>query len=99
MQQREVSYCKGGFSPKLHLCCEGNDLPVAFLLTVEERHKAVVFESLMKKGCVKRQGNGHPQSRSQQVLDNKGYSSSRIRCYLRRCDIRYSIPHRGNEKH
>lgn len=49
MQQREaLGRSKGGFSTKIHLRCDGNGLPVTFLLTVGERHEAVVFESLME---------------------------------------------------
>lgn len=62
MQQREaLGRSKGGFSTKIHLRCDGNGLPVTFLLTVGERHEAVVFESLMEQGSVKRPGAGRPR--------------------------------------
>lgn len=37
--------------------------------------------------------------RPKRVVGDKGYSSSKIRCYLRRRGIRYSIPRKENEKH
>lgn len=62
MQQTEaLGRSKGGFSTKIHLRCDGNGLPVTFLLTVGERHEAVVFESLMEQGSVKRQSAGRPR--------------------------------------
>lgn len=49
-----LGYSKGGFSTKIHLRCDGNGFPITFLLTVGERHEAVVFEQLMEQGAVKR---------------------------------------------
>jgi transposase len=100
VQQREaLGWSKGGFSTKIHLRCDGNGRPVTFLLTVGERHEAVVFEALMEQGAVAGEGCGRPRLRPKRVVGDKGYSSSRIRSYLRRRGIRYSIPHKENEKH
>lgn len=64
MQQREaLGWSKGGFSSKIHLRCDGNGLPITFLLTVGERHEAVVFESLMEQGFVKRPAAGRNRGR------------------------------------
>ncbi len=53
VQQREaLGWSKGGFSTKIHLRIEGNGLPLTFLVTVGERHEAVVFEELMEQGAV-----------------------------------------------
>lgn len=100
MQQREaLGRSKGGFSTKIHLRCEGNGLPLTFLLTVGERHEAVVFEQLMEQGAIKRQGVGRPRLRPNRVVGDKGYSSGQIRLYLRRRGIRLTIPRKSNEKH
>lgn len=100
MQKREaLGRSKGGFSSKIHLRCDGNGLPLTFLLTVGERHEAVVFEQLMEQGSVKRVGSGRPRLRPKRVVGNKGYSSRKIRSYLRRRGIRLSIPRKDNEKH
>lgn len=99
VQQREaLGRSKGGFSTKIHLRCEGNGLPVTFLITVGERHEAVVFESLMAQGSVKRVGSGRPRLRPQRVVGDKGYSSGKIRLYLRRRHIRLTIPCKLNER-
>jgi len=100
VQQREaLGRSKGGFSSKIHLRCDGNGLPLTFLLTVGERHEAVVFEQLMEQGSVKRVGSGRPRLRPKRVVGDKGYSSRKIRSYLRRRGIRLSIPRKDNEKH
>lgn len=99
MQQREaLGWSKGGFSSKIHLRCEGNGLPITFLLTVGERHEAVVFEQLMQQGAVKRAGAGRPRLRPRRVVGDKGYSSGAVRRYLRRRGIRLTIARKVNER-
>ncbi len=100
VQQREaLGRSKGGFSTKIHLRCDGNGLPITFLLTVGERHETVVFEQLMEQGAVKRPHRGRPRLRPHRVVGDKGYSSGAIRRYLRRRGIRFTIPRKSNEKH
>ena len=90
---------QGGFSTKIHLRCDGNGLPITFLLTVGERHETVVFEQLMAQGVVKRSGAGRLRLRPNRVSGDKGYSSSKIRRYLRQRGIRITIPRKDNERH
>lgn len=98
MQHREaLGRSKGGFTTKIHLRCEGNGKPVTFLLSVGERHEAVVFEQLMEQGVVKRSRAGRPRLRPRRVVGDKGYSSGNIRRYLRRRGIRLTIPRKSNE--
>lgn len=52
----------------------------------------------MAQGSVPRSGCGRPRTRPQRIVADKGYSSRRIRRYLRRRGIRYTIPHRRNER-
>lgn len=99
MQQREaLGWSKGGFSTKIHLRCDGNGLPITFLLTGGERHEAVVFEQLMEQGRVKRVTSGRPRLRPHRLVGDKGYSSGKIRLYLRRRGIRLTIPRKSNER-
>ena len=98
VQQREaLGWSKGGFSTKIHLRCDGNGLPITFLVSVGERHEAVLFEPLMEQGAVKRSGSGRPRIRPRRVSGDKGFSSNKIRFYLRRRGIRYTIPRKVNE--
>ena len=64
-----------------------------------ERHETVVFEQLMAQGAVKRSGAGRPRLRPNRVSGDKGYSSSKIRRYLRWRGIRITIPRKDNERH
>ena len=99
VQAREaLGWSKGGFSTKIHLRCDGNGLPMTCLLTVGERHEAVMFEPLMEQGAVRRPGRGRPRIRPKRVSGDKGYSSGKIRAYLRRRGIRSTIPRKGNER-
>lgn len=99
MQEREaLGYSKGGFSTKIHLRCDGNGLPVTFLLTVGERHEAVVFERLMEQGVVKRSSSGRPRLRPERVCGDKAYGSGSNRRYLRRRGIRHTLPRKSNER-
>lgn len=78
VQQREaLGRSKGGFSTKIHLRCDGNGLPITFLLTVGERHETVVFEQLMEQGAVKRTAAGRRRSRLQQWSHSPLLASSR----------------------
>lgn len=92
-----LGYSKGGFSTKIHLRCEGNGRPVTFLLTVGQRNEAVVFESLMEQGEVKRVGPGRARIRPHRVAGDKAYTGRRLRRYLRRRGIGGVIPRLSNE--
>ena len=99
VQQREaLGWSKGGFSTKIHLRCDGNGRPITFLVIVGERHEAVMFEPFMEQGEVKGEGPGRPRIRPDRVGDDKGYSSRKIRSYLRRRRIRYMIARATNEQ-
>jgi transposase len=99
VQQREaLGRSHGGFSTKIHLRCDGNGLPITFLLTVGERHEAVVFEQLMEQGALKRAGAGRPRLRPKRLRGDPAYSSGKIRRYLRRRGIRITIPRKDNER-
>ena len=89
---------QGGFGTKVHVRVEGAGKPVAFVLTPGQQHEATVFEELMTLGALKRPGGGRPRTRPQRVCGDKGYSSRKIRAYLRRRGIRYTIPRKKNER-
>ena len=71
---------------------------MVILLTAGQRHEAVVFEALMEQGAVKRPGRGRPRLRPKRIVAAKGYSSGKIRRFLRRRGIRMTIPHKRNER-
>ncbi len=51
----------------------------------------------MEQGKVKRTP-GRPRLRPGRVVGDKGYSSGKIRSYLRRLGIRVTIPHKRHER-
>jgi transposase len=51
----------------------------------------------MTQGAVKRAGRGRPKLRPKRLIGDKGYSSGKIRQYLRHHGIRVTIPRRRNE--
>jgi transposase len=73
---------------------------ITFLLTPGQESDINLAEPLMEQGAVCR-SIGHPQLRPKRVVADKGYTSAKFRCYcyLRRRNIRYTIPRRKNEKH
>jgi hypothetical protein len=80
-QQETLGYSRGGFSTKIHLRCDGNGLPMAFVLTAGQQHETTVFEMLMETGSVPRANGGRPRLRPRRVAADKGYSSRSIRTY------------------
>lgn len=81
----------------MHVRAEGGGKLLTFVLTPGQRHEATAFEQLMEQGAVKRRGRGRPRQRPKRVVGDKGYSSRKIRAYLRRRGIRITIPHKHNE--
>lgn len=67
-------------------------------VTAGQRHEATQFEALMSQGAVKRAGRGRPRLRPKRIIGDKGYNSQKIRCFLKKRGIEYTIPRRCNEK-
>ena len=67
------------------------------LITAGQRHEQVTFEALMEHGAVKRR-RGRPRIRPDRVAGDKGYSSKRIRRYLRRRGIGVVIARQKRER-
>jgi transposase len=72
---------------------------MTFVLTPGQRHDAPMFEELMEGGSVKRPGRGRPKRKPRRVVGDRSYASRAIRLYLRGKGIRYTIPHKSNERH
>jgi transposase len=67
-------------------------------VTAGERHDQTMFEALMHQGQIKREGRGRPRLRPRRVVGDKGYSSRRIRTWLRQHGIGHTIPRKRNER-
>ena len=89
---------QGGFGTKIHVRAEGHGKPMVVLITAGQRHEQIMFEALMETGAVKRATGGRPRVRPQRVAGDKGYSSRRIRRYLRRRRIGIVIARQKRER-
>jgi transposase len=52
----------------------------------------------MQLGAIKRKGRGRPRKLPGRIVGDKGYSSNKIRQFLRRKGINYTIPRRSTEQ-
>ncbi len=84
----------GGLTTKIHLACDGQGRPLAFTITAGNVNDCTQFEPVLARIRIQRCGPGRPQTRPAQVAADKGYSSLKIRSYLRRRGIRAVIPER-----
>jgi transposase len=78
---------------------DGRGRPLTWVLTAGECHEVTQFERLMEQGAVRRAQGGRPRLRPHRTVADKGYSSGKIRRYLRRRGIRLTIPRKSNEHH
>lgn len=95
--QEKLGRSRGGLSTKIHIRCEGQGKPLTFLLSPGQRNESIFLEQLMEQGVVKRSGRGRRRLRPKRVVGDKGYTGRRIRSYLRRPCIRFTIPRLSNE--
>ncbi|MBZ4322040.1 IS5 family transposase [Streptomyces huiliensis] len=83
---------RGGLSTKIHLASEGGLRPLALLLTPGQWGDAPQMISVLDRIRVPRPKGGHPRTRPDHVGGDKAYSSRRNRRYLRRRQIKLTIP-------
>jgi Transposase DDE domain len=71
---------------------------MVLLITAGQCHEQTMFEPLLERGAVKRAGRGRPRLRPDRVAGDKGYSSRKIRRYLRRRGIGVVIARQRRER-
>ncbi|MEU6934573.1 IS5 family transposase, partial [Streptomyces sp. NPDC046374] len=87
---------RGGLTSTIHLACDGQGRPLAFVVTGGNTNDCTRFTAVMERsGC--RIGPGRPRTRPDHVLGDKGYSSTAIRTRLRRRGIPHTIPERADQ--
>ncbi|KOT88473.1 transposase [Streptomyces sp. NRRL F-5755] len=89
-----VGRSRGGPTTKIHLACDGQGRPLAFTLTVGNINDCTQFEAVMARLRIQRCGPGRLRTRPALVVADKGYSSTKIRAYLRGRGIKAAIPER-----
>ncbi|MFI2143047.1 IS5 family transposase [Streptomyces althioticus] len=88
---------RGGLTSKIHLACDGAGRPLAFAVTGGNTNDCTQFTAVMEAIRVPRPGPGRPRVRPDHVIGDKGYSSKAIRTWLRRRNIRHTIPERSDQ--
>ncbi|MFF5486090.1 IS5 family transposase [Streptomyces virginiae] len=83
---------RGGLNCKIHLAGEGGRRPLAFVITPGQWGDAPQFIPVLEQIKVPRPGGGRPRTRPDHVGGDKAYSSRRNRRYLRRRQIKRTIP-------
>jgi transposase len=83
---------RGGWTTKLHLCCEQGQKPLSMVLTGGQRGDSPQFTRVLASIRVPRPGGGRPRTRPDRVLADKAYSSRANREHLRRRGIKATIP-------
>ncbi|MFF9900018.1 IS5 family transposase [Streptomyces longispororuber] len=89
---------RGGLSTKIHLACDGQGRPLAFTVTGGNVNDCTQLEPVIAAVRVARRGPGRPRTRPVRVVADKGYSSRKIRAYLRQRGIAATIPERIDQR-
>ncbi|WP_431905546.1 IS5 family transposase [Amycolatopsis thermoflava] len=87
-----IGRSRGGWTTKIHRVVDGNARALVTLLTPGQAGDSPMFEPLMARLQVPRQGGGRARTRPDRVRADKAYSSRAIRTHLRRRGIRAVIP-------
>lgn len=83
---------RGGLNCKIHLASAGGRRPLALVITPGQWGDAPQFIPVLEQVKVPRPGGGRPRTRPDHVGGDKAYSSRRNRRYLRRRQIKHTIP-------
>lgn len=89
---------RGGLNCKIHLASEGGRRPLAFGITPGQWGDAPQFIPVLEQVKVSRPGGGRPRTRPDHVGGDKAYSSRRNRRYLRRRQIKHTVPNPGTSE-
>ncbi|MEU2931183.1 IS5 family transposase [Streptomyces sp. NPDC007251] len=89
---------RGGLTCKIHLAGEGGRRPLVLLITPGQWGDAPQLIPVMERIRVGRPSDGRPRTRPDHLGGDKAYSSRRNRRYLRRRQIKHSIPEPKNQR-
>ncbi|MFE6064501.1 IS5 family transposase [Streptomyces sp. NPDC056431] len=89
---------RGGLTCKIHLASEGGRRPLAFVITPGQWGDAPQLIPVLERIRIPRPGGGHPRTRPDRLGGDKAYSSRQNRQYLRRRQIKHTIPERKDQR-
>jgi hypothetical protein len=81
----------------VHLACEQDQKPLPVVITAGQRGDSPQFQAVLEGIRVPRPGRGRPRTRPARVLADKAYGSRANRAYLRRREIRCTIPEKADQ--
>lgn len=87
-----LGHSRGGLTSKIHLAGEGGRRPLAVLITPGQWGDSPQLIPILERISVKRPSGGRPRTRPDHLSGDKPYSSRRNRRYLRRRQIKHTIP-------
>ncbi|WP_430378862.1 IS5 family transposase [Streptomyces sp. B1-3] len=93
-----IGRSRGGLTCKIHLAGEGGRRPLALLITPGHWGDAPQLIPVMERVRVARLDGGRPRTRPDHLGGDKAYSSRRNRRYLRRRQIKHTIPEPKNQR-
>jgi transposase len=88
---------RGGWSTKLHLACEQNQMLMSMVLTGGQAGDSPQFVAVLEGIRVPRLSGGRPRTRPRRVLADKAYTAKANRAYLRRRRIKATIPSKADQ--
>ncbi|MFI7349469.1 IS5 family transposase [Streptomyces sp. NPDC049936] len=89
---------RDGLTCKIHLAGEGGRRPLALLIVPGQWGDAPQLIPVMERLRVGRLGGGRPRTRPDHLGRDKAHSSRRNRRYLRRRQIKHTIPEPKNQR-
>lgn len=89
---------RGGLTTKIHLAGEGGLRPLALLVTPGQWGDAPQMIPVLESIRVARPAGSRPRTRPEHLSGDKAYSSRRNRRYLRRRQIKHTIPERRDQQ-
>ncbi|WP_107084382.1 IS5 family transposase [Streptomyces sp. NRRL S-495] len=88
---------RGGLTTKIHLAVEQAQKPLSLVITAGQRGDSPQFQVVLGRIRVPRLGAGRPRPRPDKVRADKAYGSRSNRDYLRRRNIRCTIPEKRDQ--
>ncbi|MEU8034721.1 IS5 family transposase [Streptomyces sp. NPDC049099] len=101
VQQRPdeaIGRSRGGLTTKIHLAGEGGLRLLAVLVTPGQWGDARQMIAILERIRVPRPAGGRPRTRPDHLSGDKAYSSRQNRRYLRRRQIKHTIPERRDQQ-
>ena len=97
-EDHALGRCRGGFSTKIHILCDGQGHPLDAAITGGHVHESTMLDALLisvDKHLVSNDGGKIPWPKA--LAGDKGYRADWIDEYLLDLEIRPVIPSKGNE--